>query len=82
MKSSISLINFYLITLNLNTRVSEVHELNLVLIAMYYGRRVAFQEMENSLHLQEAHRSDCVIDLKMKEILLLIPKLLTAKLLP
>lgn len=45
-------------------RVNEVHERNLVSIAMYCGRRVAFQEKESSLHLQEVHRSDCVIDLK------------------
>lgn len=34
---------------------------------MYCGRPVAFQEMGNSLHLREVHRSDCVIDLKNKQ---------------
>lgn len=57
-------------------RVNEVHEQNLVSIAVYCGRQVAFQEKESSLHLQEVHRSDCVIDLKERNCFIIENKLL------
>lgn len=58
---------FLFITLNLNMRVNEVHELCRESFAMCCGRPVAFRGKENLLHLLEVHKIDCVTDLKKKK---------------